>query len=106
VKRTPKNYDGVHRTTKQISDLLPAVLAQIRKKSDEPVKNILQTWSEVVGAAGATYTEAVSFDEGVLTVVVKSSTLYSLLHQSERPRLLRMMRERFPEVQAIRFRRG
>lgn len=106
VKRTPKGYEGTGLTTRLIGDLLPQIVSRISKKKHEPVKDLLNAWTELAGEKVACYSEAVSFVDGVLTVKVRSSVLYSVLCQSEGPRLLALMQERFPTVQKITFRRG
>lgn len=106
VKRTPRGYQGTGLTTKTIEELLPQFISRVSKKNHEPVKDLLRVWPELAGEKVAAFTEAVSFVDGVLTVKVKSSVLYSVLCQSEGPRLLGLMQERFPVVQKITFRRG
>jgi len=106
VKRTPKSYQGTGLTAKTIEELLPQWIARISKKKHEPVKDLLRAWPGIVGEKVARYTEAISFIEGVLVVKVKSSVLYSVLCQSEGPRLVALMQEQFSMVQKITFRRG
>jgi hypothetical protein len=108
MKRTPKNYDGIFSPAKTIQELLPEALGQIKKNNREPDRNILNAWPEVIGPNLAKMTQAVSFVDGVLTVHVKSSTLYSLLSLHEKPQLLRKLQESFPKTQVrnIFFRIG
>lgn len=108
MKRTPRNYDGVFTPIRTIKDLLPEVLGEIQKSAGEPGRDILGFWPEIIGQNLAKKTEAVSFVNGILTVIVKSSTLYSLLSVHEKPRLLLKLREAFPKthVQNIFFRLG
>ena len=106
MQRTPKNYDGITPPAKTIQELLPGVLGHIRA----PTKtcNILEAWPGVIGPKMASMTKAISFERGILTVAVRSSTLYSLLCQHEKPRLLCLLQEQFPETQVrdIAFRIG
>ena len=95
-KRTPKNYQGTQNPAQKIGDLLPAFLVEISRKAKDPREQIYAFWSELMGEKIAPLTEPVSFYEGVLTVKVKSSTLYSLLCQHEKPRLLQRLQEKFP----------
>lgn len=60
---------------------------------------ILASWAEIIGPTFAPMTEAISFYDGILTVKVKNSTLYSLLSQHEKNRLLKNLREKFPRTQ-------
>jgi hypothetical protein len=106
--RTPKNYDGTETTTHKVSDLLPAVLSQIGEIYQQRPDLILASWPEIIGPKLASMTQAVSFSDGVLVVKVKNSTLYSLLSQNDKPRILNILRQKFPSVQikTILFRIG
>ena len=108
MKRTPRDYDGILSASKTIGEMLPDLLKRIEKKNIEPANDILKAWTQLIGPNGAKLTEAVSFVDGVLTVHVKSSTLYSLLCQHEKPHLLRRLQEQFPKTQVrnIFFRIG
>ena len=88
--------------------MLPEALSLIQKNNNEPAKDLLKSWPDVIGPRGAKLTEAISFVDGVLIVIVKSSTLYSLLCQHEKPHLLRRLQEQFPKTQVrnIFFRIG
>lgn len=106
--RTPRNYDGIEPTSRRVTDVLPRVLQRIGAVYKERPDLIFAAWPEIVGAKIAPMTEAVSFEEGILTVRVKNSTLYSLLRTRERPRLLNSLRQKFPrtEIKTIVFRIG
>lgn len=103
--RTPRNYQGIQNPAKKISDLLPDILAEIGKKRGDPMDEITVLWNHLLGEKMAPLAKPVSFAEGVLTVKVKSSTLYSLLCQHEKPRLLKKMQEKF-SIRNILFRIG
>jgi hypothetical protein len=105
MKRTPRHYNGPMPTGKKLSDLLPEMMKGIRGKAGDRTEEIFQYWPVLIGEKMASMTEAVSFVEGVLTVKVKSSTLYSLLTLHERPRLLRALNEKF-SVRSLVFRVG
>lgn len=96
--RTPKNYDGTKITTRQVCDLLPSVLSKIEGVYQQKSDLILEAWPHVIGTKLATMTQAVSFVDGVLVVKVKNSTLHSLLNQNDKPRILNLLRQRFPNV--------
>jgi hypothetical protein len=108
LRRTPKNYDGSGTTSRQLKELLPSVLSQIGGIYEERGDLVLASWPEIIGPQLASMTEAVSFDSGILVVKVKNSTLYSLLSQHEKPRILKNLRDKFPttSVKNIVFRLG
>ncbi|MBI2810851.1 MAG: DUF721 domain-containing protein [Candidatus Melainabacteria bacterium] len=95
-------------TNKQIQDLLPKVLGSIGAVHRDRPDLILAAWPQLIGEKLAAMTKAVSFENGMLAVKVSNSTLYSLLAQHERGRLLKSLREKFPsvEIKNINFRLG
>jgi hypothetical protein len=103
--RTPRNYFGTQNPEKKIADLLPEILSDLGKKIRDPREEIFQFWRDLIGEKMAPLTEPVSFIDGVLTVKVKSSTLYSLLVAHERPRLLGRLQEKF-SIRNLIFRVG
>lgn len=103
--RTPRHYDGTRSTGVRIDELLGEVLASIGRKAEAPREAVFQEWASLLGEKMAPLTQPVSFLDGVLTVVVKSSTLYSLLRAHEKPRLLQKLREKF-QVRDIVFKIG
>lgn len=107
-KRTPKYFDGPEITTKQLTDLVPTVLEQINEVFNDRPDIILASWPEIIGSKLAPMTEAVSFYDGVLTVKVRNSTLYSLLIQNDKPKLVNALKKKFPnvEIKTILFRIG
>lgn len=106
--RTPKNFDGTEPPGKPIDVLLSKILNDISRQSGQQGAEILKSWGNVIGPKFEKLTEAVSVQDGVLTVKVKSSTLYSLLCQHEKPRLLARLKELFPRaaIRDIVFRIG
>ncbi len=106
--RIPKNYDGTGLTTRSMSQLLPHVLSKIGHVYHQKGEVIIATWPNIIGPSLATMTQAISFIDGVLLIKVKNSTLHSLLSRNEKPRLLRVLREKFPqvEIKTIYFRIG
>ena len=105
MRRTPRNYDGTGTTGKSISDLLPAVLKSIRAQTTQPAEEIFCYWRDLIGDKMGPWTEPVSFVDEVLVVKVKSQTLYALLCQHERPRLLRELQRKF-SVRGLTFKIG
>jgi hypothetical protein len=96
--RTPENYDGTKLTAHRMSDLLPLVMSQIEDTFQDRPDLILTAWPEIIGPNLVAMTQAISFVEGVLTVKVKNSTLYSLLSRYDKLTILRRLRRRFPNV--------
>jgi hypothetical protein len=103
--RTPRNYAGIQNPAKKMADLLPEVLADLGKKAKVPKEEVSRVWMDLIGEKMAKFTEVASFVDGILTVKVKSSTLYSLLVTHERPRLLAKLQEQF-SIRNIVFRVG
>lgn len=99
---------GTESTNKHVADLLPKLLSKLGKVCEERPDLIVAAWPEIVGSKLAPMTQAVSFVEGSLCVRVKNSTLYSLLVQHEKTRLLKSLREKFPTaaIRNIIFRMG
>ena len=103
--RTPRNFDGTKSPAKQIGDLLPKMLADIGRRAGNEGESVFQFWFTLIGEKMAPMTECVSWEHGVLTVKVKSATLYSLLCQHEKSRLMKRLQEKFP-IRNIVFRIG
>jgi predicted nucleic acid-binding Zn ribbon protein len=103
--RTPRHFDGTRSPGVKIGELLPDFLAKIRRKTEAPREAVFREWALVVGEKVAGMTEPVSFEDGVLTVALKSSMLYSLLRVHEKPRLLRKLQEKF-QVKDLVFKIG
>ena len=99
---------GTESTNKQVSVLLKGLLARLGKACQDRPDLVLAAWPQIIGEKLASMTQAVSFMEGVLTVRVKNSTLYSLLVQHEKTRLLKSLRDKFPTlaIRNIIFRMG
>lgn len=93
IRRTPKDYDGPLLTTHHAGDVAAAVMVSIAAAAGANPVMVLAAWPALIGHRLAAMTEAVSFVNGVLLVRVKNSTLYSLLSQREKPRLLAELRK-------------
>jgi hypothetical protein len=108
IERTPRNYDGTAGTSKQMSQLLPEILEKMGSRFKDRPDLIIAYWPELIGSRLSGMTEAVSFIEGVLTVKVKNSSLYSVLTTHEKPRLIKALQARFPStsIRNILFRIG
>ena len=100
--------NGTVSTNRLISNLLPKLLQGIGKTCQDRPDLIIASWSEVIGERLSPMTTALSFEDGVLYVKVKNSTLYSLLHTHEKKRLLKSLQEKWPQsnIKNIVFRIG
>ncbi|NGX50285.1 MAG: hypothetical protein K1060chlam2_00126 [Chlamydiae bacterium] len=98
LKRTPRNYNGIEPTGRKISELLPEVLVKLSKKCNDKPYQILSAWSDIVGERIGKMSRAVNYDAGILTVHVENSTLYSLLVEHEKTRLIAAFKKRFSKV--------
>lgn len=107
-KRVPRYYDGTLPTSRLIRHLLPHLLEDIGHRFSDRPDLVMQAWPEVIGSKLAPMTQAIQFLDGVLIVVVKNSTLHSLLSQNDKPRLIQNLRDKFPGtlIKTIKFRLG
>jgi len=106
--RKARYYDGPLTTTRHIRQLLPHFLEEVGHKCSERADLVLAAWPGIVGPKLAPMTQALTFIEGVLTVKVNNSTLYSLLTQNDKQRLIQSLRNKFPAtfIKTIFFRLG
>lgn len=95
----PKYYDGIQSTSHQVRDLLPRVLSDINTRQQERPEMLLAAWPSIIGEKIAPMTRAVSFREGVLTVAVKNATLFSLLNDREKGKIVHRIRQNFPQIE-------
>ncbi|MDE3055124.1 MAG: DUF721 domain-containing protein [Verrucomicrobiota bacterium] len=105
MRRTPKYFDGIENPAKRIDQLLPEWMQHLNKRVQDPREAIFSEWFLLIGPKMAPFTEPLSFEEGVLTVRVKSSVLYSLLSQQEKGTLLRQLQDKF-SIKDLLFRIG
>lgn len=108
IERVPKNYQGLEPTGRQIKDLLVPILEEVHHVVQQTPNQLIDAWPTFVGEKVASMTKAVSIEGGVFLVKVQNSTLYSLLSQHEKPRLLKIIQETFPslKIKNIVFRIG
>lgn len=85
-------------TTRNLKQLLPTFLKAVGKRHEQRPDLILAAWPDLIGPRLAPMTRAVSFIDGFLNVKVRSSSLLSLLAQHERKRLLKQLRQMFPNA--------
>jgi len=108
LKRTARNHIGKNRPHKDMSQVLPFVLTKIEKKVFSSDKMVESLWKQVIGEKIFPMTKVLFFEDGVLHVSVKTHTLYSLLVQHERVRLIKLYQKKFPHanLKDIRFKIG
>lgn len=108
VRRRSKYYDGTELTSRHLQDVIPLVLKKLKGLREVKGDQILAAWPTIIGERFSPMTRAESFLEGVLTVRVNNSTLFSLLQQHEKKRLLKALEAQFPAVaiKTIVFRMG
>ena len=94
-----QGHQGTALTTCDMRTLLPRMLGQIGRLHQDRPDLIVAAWPELIGPQLAPMTQATAFNQGILWVKVGNSTLYSVLMQHERVRLLGKLRERFPAVE-------
>lgn len=106
--KSRRGFESTRSSIRHIRQLLPVVMQEIGRRYQDRPDLILASWPAVIGGALAPMTQAVSFCEGVLVVRVNNSTLHSLLSQNDKPRLIKNLRERFPQtlIKTIVFRLG
>lgn len=97
-KRTPRNYEGIKSPSKCISEILPDIIKDIDNSYQVKEIRVIKFWPQAIGAKLSPMTKALSFNNGILTVIVYNSTLYSLLCQHEKERLLKVLRNKFPKL--------
>lgn len=98
-RQNPKYYDGIRTTSHQVRDLLPKVLSDINSLQQERPETLIASWPNIIGEKIAPMTRALSFRDGVLTVAVKNATLFSLLNEREKGKILHRLRQTFPQIQ-------
>jgi hypothetical protein len=108
LRRTPRGYDDIEPTGKSLANLLPEWLTKASNRFQDRPDLVLLLWTEVIGEKLAPMTQAVSFVDGVLTVKVKNSSLYSLLVQHEKIKLQSQLQKKVPSIRIknILFRLG
>jgi hypothetical protein len=104
-ERTKRSFDGTSPTGKKISDLLPKILTDLECRVGDEKDAVFHLWFTLMGEKMAPFTQPLSLKNGVLTIKVKSATLYALLVQHEKTRLLKAIQANF-QVKDIVFRVG
>ncbi len=97
-RRTPKDYDGSQLTTHHLGSVAAAVLRDVASTLRERPDLVLSAWPRIIGPTLSTMTEAVSFINGIVLVKVKNQTLFSLLGQRDKPKILKTLRQQLPNT--------
>ena len=95
MKGSRRNYKFFSSSFRRADTILPKVLGEIEKKYKSRPEKIEEVWAEILGEKLAPFTKVISWEDGILIVQVKGSTLYSLLHQYEKGRILKILQKRF-----------
>lgn len=104
-----RSSDRPTKTACHLKTVARQYLAVLEERIRKKPREVLECWMKVVQPLHAPYTHAVKFEEGVLHVAVRHSTLLSILHSpSEKERLLKALRKEVPDAQIrdILFRIG
>jgi hypothetical protein len=106
MKRTPRNFDGKECTTHHLGSILPSIMQKLEANYSDRPDLVVAAWPDIVGRNLSPMAQAKRFHEGVLFVEVKNSSLYALLTQRDKGKLLQILRQKFPsvEIQNIQFR--
>lgn len=104
VENTPRDnfrpvsyYDGSKPTSRRLGDLLPGMMSKLGSLYKSQPEVLLNAWQSVIGEKFFPFTRAQRFESGVLTVLVKNSTLFSLLNNPvDKQRLITELRKRVP----------
>jgi len=107
-RRNPKGYNGTLKTSYELKSLLPGFLEEMGEHFSHSSDKVLAYWEEMMGPDLAKFARAHLFTGGVLTVKVLNNALFALLSKQEKPKLLKRLREAFPnlEIKTIDFRIG
>lgn len=86
-------------TTVRLNDILKKYICNLSAKCALKPDLVVQMWAHVVGPQIAQMTRATRFENGVLFVSVKNSTLLSILSsQNDKKRLMHEIISRIPSV--------
>ena len=82
-------------TNKSLKSLLSDFIVDIDTKYSNKPNKIIEYWPKVIGEKLSPMTKVIAFENKTLTVLVKSSTLHSILCGQEKIRLLNLMQKQF-----------
>ncbi len=96
-------------TARMLQELLPKMLAGVEAKFNGKPQVLLDEWPNIVGKELAPMARAERFDDGILYVKVKNSTLLSLLsNPHDKKKLIENIRKKLSgiSIRNIVFRIG
>jgi len=82
-------------TNKVVKNFLPKILLDIEKDYLKNPNSIIEYWPKIIGKKLEPMTKVISFKNNILYILVKSSTLYSILTLNEKEKLLKLMQKKF-----------
>ncbi len=90
---------------KEIKNLLKDIFEDIQNRTKNNLDEIIKKWPSIIGSQLSPMTKIISFNKNVLKISVNNSTLYGLLSQYEKQRLLNILKKEFPKynIKTIRF---
>lgn len=88
-------------TFKSIQEILPNVLQDIEKSVSNPIETFRENWKLIVGEKVARFSRIEAFEDNKLKVVVLHPALLNLLSYQEKTKILRMLRQKFPDIQIV-----
>lgn len=96
---------GTSIRSKQLGDIANKFLFEVSENYKKKPLSVIESWPKIIGKLSQ-MTKVISFKRGLLVVGVKSSTLYSLLTNYEKGKILKKMQEEFSKdlVKDIAFR--
>ncbi len=107
--RTPYAYNGSELTSHALQDILPHIVERLNRAAEQRPQKILDAWHEIVDPRIASMTKAMRFENRILHVLVKNSTVLSLLSvPQDKERILAILRKKFAGVQidSIQYKSG
>ena len=82
-------------TNKIVKDFLPHLLQDIKNNYLNNPNLIIEYWPKIIGNRLAPMTKVITFENNILYVSVKSSTLFSILSLNEKGKILKLLQEKF-----------
>lgn len=98
IQRIPRFYDGPFPTARSLKVLLPLMLEKIEERYECDVEHLFSQFRQILGENLSLMVHSLRFNENILYVLVKNSSLYSLLATHEKNRILKELRHRCKSV--------
>ncbi len=107
VRSNPRYYSGTGPTAHSLGGILGKWLKGFEKRVQDRPEKIFAAWDLVVGPRISSMTRPLSFDGGVLTILVDNSTLLSMLAGSEKRRIIQQLKQQHGlPIKTVRLTRG